>query len=130
MATKEFGFKKIQVWSKSMDFADYVLEMVENLNSKNKHYRLVEQIEAACISVPANIAEGKGRNSKKEFIRFLYIARASMYETITFLNICAKRNWISQAQLERAESEGFEIASMIKGLINAINRSLKSEDGR
>ena len=113
-----------------MDFADYVIEIAENLDSKNKHYRLVEQIEAACISVPANIAEGKGRNSKKEFIRFLYIARGSLYETVTFLNICAKRNWITQSQLKIAELEAYEIASMIKGLINAIDRSLKSENRR
>ena len=106
-----------------MNFTDYVLELVENLDSENKHYRLIEQIESACISVPANIAEGKGRYSKKEFIRFLYIARGSLYETITFLNICARRNWISHSQLEKAESESHEIASMLKGLINAIDRS-------
>lgn len=130
MSTKEFGFKKIKVWAKSVDFAEHVLEMVENLKSKNKHYRLVEQVEAACISVPANIAEGKGRNSKKEFIRFLYIARGSLYETVTFLNICARKNWITQQQLEQAELEAYEIASMIKGLINAIAKSMKTEEKR
>ncbi|MCK4923051.1 MAG: four helix bundle protein [Bacteroidales bacterium] len=76
-----FGFKDLIVWQKSMTFIDLVLDEVDQLNSDRKHYRLVEQIESAVTSVAMNIAEGKGRNSKKEFIHFLYISRGSLYET-------------------------------------------------
>ncbi|MFW5820753.1 MAG: four helix bundle protein [Bacteroidota bacterium] len=72
-------------------------------------------------SISMNIAEGKGRNSRKEFIQFLYIARGSLYETITLLNIFHKREWINNEELQTLEEEGIEIASMIKGLINSMS---------
>ena len=79
-----------------MDFTDHVLEITENLNLPKKHYRLIEQAESDSASVAQNIAEGKGRNSKKEFSQFLYISRASLYETVTLLNFFARRKWITQ----------------------------------
>jgi four helix bundle protein len=120
MAAKEFAFKDLLVWQKAIDFADFVISLAENLNSDIKHYRLIEQLEAAAASVAMNIAEGKGRNSKKEFRQYLYISRGSLYETVTLAIIFQRRNWITQKDLERVESEALEIASMTKGLINSI----------
>lgn len=123
MVAKQFGFKNLDVWQRAVGFAKKVIDLSENLATANKHYRLVEQLESAVASIAQNIAEGKGRRSKKEFIRFLYIARGSLYEAITLLHIFEKKNWISSTQLEDLEAEGFEIASMIKGLINSIYQS-------
>ena len=120
IAARKFAFKDLLVWQKAIDFADFVISLAENLNSEMKHYRLVEQIESAAASVAMNIAEGKGRNSKKEFKQFLYISRGSLYETVTLAIIFQRRNWITQEELERVESEALEIASMTKGLINSI----------
>lgn len=69
-----------------------------------------------------NIAEGKGRFSKKEFAQYLHIARGSLYETMTLLEIFKRRNWINQEKLLEIEKQAKEIASMIKGLINSIQR--------
>ncbi len=124
MENQDFGFKDLRVWQKSLHFADEILKIVESLNSNSKHYRLIEQIEAACVSIPSNIAEGKGRESKKEYIRFLYIARGSLYETISLLNVFSKRSWISEVQLKNLETQGLEIVSMLKGLINAISKTI------
>ena len=121
MKSMDFAFKDLLVWQKAMEFADYAISLAENLNSPNKHYRLVEQFESASTSVPMNIAEGKGRNSKKEFIQYLYISRGSLYETVTLAIIFQKRNWISKEDLNKLESDAIEIASMTKGLINSIN---------
>jgi four helix bundle protein len=120
-----FQFKELTVWQRSVEFANTVIDLSENLDTNAKHYRLIEQLESAVASISQNIAEGKGRKSKKEFAHFLYISRGSLYEVITLLNIFEKRSWISKQQLEELESEGIEIASMIKGLINAIYRSEK-----
>lgn len=117
---EKFGFKDLIVWQKSMDFANDVLEVAAIISTERKHFRLIEQIESASTSVPQNIAEGKGRNSQKEFIHFLYIARGSLYETVTLLNIFHRRNWISSETLCSLEKQAYEIASMIKGLINSI----------
>ncbi len=119
---KDFAFKDLKVWHKAIAFADHSISLCENLNSTQRHYRLIEQFESSSTSVPMYIAEGKGRNSRKEFTQYLYIARGSLYETVTLAILFEKRNWISKEDLEQLEADAIEIASMIKGLINSINR--------
>jgi len=63
-----------------MDFANTVIDRTEQLDTGRKHYRLVEQLEAAATSLSMNFAEGKGRFSRKEFKHFLFIARGPLYE--------------------------------------------------
>ncbi len=72
-----------------------------------------------------NLAEGKGRFSKKEFVQYCYIARWSLYETMTLLEIFKRKKWISNSDYLHFESEGIEIASMIKGLINSLHKTSK-----
>jgi four helix bundle protein len=69
-----------------------------------------------------NLAEGKGRFSKKEFIQYCYIARGSLYETMTLLEILRRMNWIANEKYIEFEIAGIEIASMIKGLINSLKK--------
>jgi len=70
-----------------------------------------------------NIAEGKGRNSKKEFIQFLYVSRGSLYETLTLLEIFSMRQWIGTEEYEALENQSNEIAKMINALIKSISQS-------
>jgi len=81
---------------------------------------LIEQLEAASTSIPMNIAEGKGRSSRKEFCHFLFIARGSLYETVTLLEIFKLRNWIGSDQFSVLEEKSIEIAKMLNSLINAL----------
>ncbi len=67
-----------------------------------------------------NIAEGKGRFSKKEFVHFLYIARGSLFETVTLLIIFQKRQWITEDTLEKFKEEAAMIGKMLNALINKI----------
>ena len=94
------------------------------LKAESKHYRLIEQLEAAVTSIPMNIAEGKGRESKKEFVHFLHISRGSLYETLTLLEIFQMRNWIKTEALQKLENQSAEIAKMLNGLINSIVKSM------
>ena len=70
-----FAFEKLKVYSKALDFSINVIDVVDKLKTPRNHFRLVEQLESSATSVSLNIAEGKGRFSKKEFKHFLYIAR-------------------------------------------------------
>ena len=121
--SEQAAYKELLVWQKSMDLATRVIQMIENLNTDRKHYRLIEQLEASATSIPMNIAEGKGRESKKDFIRFLYIARGSIYETLTLLEIFLSLGWTSQELFSNLEKDSIEIIRMLKGLINALARS-------
>ena len=118
------NYRKLVVWQKGMTFADQVIALIETLDTSRKHYRLYEQLEAAVTSIPMNIAEGQGRESKKEFIRFLYISRGSLYETLTLLEIFKMRKWISVEQFEALEAQSNEIAKMISGLIKSIAQKM------
>jgi len=110
------------VKNKAVEFAVQVIEVVEDISTDRKHYRLLEQIEASSASISMNIAEGKGRFSKKEFVQYLYISRGSLYETMTLLEIFRRKRWISEKSFSEFEQRGKEIASMLKGLINSISK--------
>ena len=120
----KFAHENLEVWHRAVDFAVQVIDTVERIETGRKHYRLMEQIEACSTSISMNLAEGKGRNSKKEYIQFSYIARGSLYETITLLEIFRRKKWITDAVYSKLYKEGNQIAAMIKGLINAIAKTL------
>ena len=117
---QQVAYRDLKVWQKSMLFANQVILVIDEMDTPRKHYRLIEQLESAATSVPMNIAEGKGRNSKKEFIHFLYISRGSIYEALTLLEIFKQQNWLSEEKYNKLESSVMEIIRMLKGLINAI----------
>ncbi len=116
----EFGYEKLFVWQRAIDWADNMLKIADRIASKKKHYRLVQQLESSCTSVPMNIAECKGRFSKKDFVHFLYISRGSLYETMTLLEIFLKRCLISEEEFIVVKGETIEIAKMLNGFINSI----------
>ncbi len=114
------SYKDLLVWQKSMAFACAVISLTDLLDTDRKHYRLIEQLEAAAASVPMNIAEGKGRNSTKEFAQFLYIARGSLFETMTLIELFEMKHWIPVKSTEHLTLQANEIGKMINGLIRAI----------
>ena len=120
-----FSFENLDVWQKAVEFANEVISVVDKLNTDRKHFRLIEQLESAVTSIAMNIAEGKGRFSKKEFMQFLYIARGSLFETITLMEIFKKRDWINNAQYNSLRNRGGEIGKMLSSLINSIKRTSK-----
>ena len=121
-----FAFQKLQVWQKAIEFADQVMWLSKNLDTDKYHYKVIEQLEAASTSVSLNIAEGKGRKTKQDFIRFLYIARGSLYETVSLLELIHKRDWITQEQLTEIEEQALEITKMLMGLIKNLSGNKKA----
>ena len=119
----QLAHKDLIVWQKSMVFANDVINLIEQLETSRHHFRLIEQLESASTSIPMNIAEGKGRKSKKEFMHFLYIARGSLYEVLTLLEIFKMRSWINEGLYNKLEIQSNEIGKMINGLINAISKT-------
>ena len=100
-----------------------MIKIFESSPISARHMRLFGQLEAAVVSIAMNLAEGKGRFSKKEFIQYCYIARGSLYESMTLLELFKKNLWIDQVTFDSLKSEGLEIAAMIKGLINSLKKN-------
>jgi four helix bundle protein len=108
-----------------VDLADYVFGLLEEI-PQNRHYRISGQMEAAVTSVSQNIAEGKGRQYKKEFIQFLYIAQGSLYEVVTLSEVFRRRSLFSEPCAEEVRNRCEKIDRKINGLVN----SLRGTNGR
>jgi len=120
MDNERFPFEDLEVWREAVAFADRCLDLIERIQTNRKHYRLIEQFESACTSPSLNIAEVKGRFSKKEFVQFLYIARGSLFETITLLILFKERGWVEDEILSEIKSIALRLAKRINALINTI----------
>ena len=83
------SYRDLIVWQKSMNMVTLIYKLVLEL-PENEKYGLTSQIKRSAISIPSNIAEGYGRNYRKDYSRFLQIARGSLFENQTQLEI--KRN--------------------------------------
>jgi four helix bundle protein len=115
-----FAFENLLVYQKSLDFSISVISIIDEIETPRKHFRVIEQLEASCTSVALNIAEGKGRFSKKEFKQFLYIARGSLYETVTMLEIFKRKKWMKNEAHDELYRQADEINRMLSGLINSV----------
>ena len=114
-----FPFEKLEVWQNAVDLADYVLKLLEGF-PHNKHLRLIGQMESAVSSISQNIAEGKGRQYKKEFIQFLYISEGSLFEVMTLTEIFVKRGLIKELDAVKIKQQAQTIDKKLNGLIKSL----------
>ena len=92
-------FKDLVVWQKAMELVAEVYLLAKKL-PKEEIYALSNQLRRSAVSIPSNIAEGQGRNSTKEFIQFIAIAKGSKAELETQLLLCVKINYLTEAEIE------------------------------
>jgi len=112
-----FKFQKLDVWKKSVDFCDMILFLVEDFPQKYQ-FSLGDQLKRASISIPANIAEGCGRKTKRDSANFFNIAKGSAYEVVSLLTVASKRNLLNN-KFNRVEvyRQAEDICKMLSGLI-------------
>lgn len=117
------GFENLEVWKKSHELT---LEIYKLTNSfpKQEQFRLVDQLCRSVSSVPANIVEGRGRYSYKEFIKFLYISRGSLEETKYHLLLSKDLNYINDTQYDDLMNKCIKIGKMLNGLIKQISKQV------
>ncbi len=108
-------FKELKIWQKSRELAKSVYQESQKFPS-DEIYGLTSQIRRAVISVSANIAEGTGRGTEKEFARFLNIANGSAYELESLLLICLDLNYLPQEAIKPLLDQLSEIQRMIFSL--------------
>jgi four helix bundle protein len=106
------NFKNLKIWQKSRSLVKEVFLLTRDFPNEEK-FVLTSQILRSAYSIPSNIAEGSGRNSNKEFIRFLDIALSSAFELETQLILASDINYISENKLEDVLTILQEIQKMI-----------------
>lgn len=120
------NYKKLEAWKKSMSLVKDVYLIVKAY-PKEESFALTSQTKRAAVSIPANIAEGIGRNYKKDTIQFLHIARGSLYELETLLNIAVMVEIMSENKFESFINLIDENLKILNGLIKSYetNTALK-----
>ena len=106
--------KDLEVWKKSMDLVSNIYKSTESFPNKEL-YGLTNQIRRAAVSIPSNIAEGAARNSKKEFIQFLYISLGSLSELETQIIIASRLEYLNN--LDTLSEDLKFVQKLINGLI-------------
>jgi four helix bundle protein len=85
-----------------------------------EHLRMIGQMEAAVSSIAQNIAEGKGRQYKKEFVQFLYIAEGSLFEVLALCELFQRRKLFSDAEATRIRALAENLDRKLRGLANSL----------
>jgi len=115
--------KDLDVWKKAVRMSAKMYEILDNFPAEEK-YGLSSQMKRAAVSVASNIAEGAARESRNEFIHFLFIALGSASELDTQIEISRLvfRNEPFLEKLDEIQKELKNISKMIYGLINSVKR--------
>jgi four helix bundle protein len=114
--------KDLNVWQNSIDFVTKIYAISKDF-PKEETFGLQSQLRRAAISIPSNISEGASRNSKKEFIQFLYVALGSASEVETQIIIANKIGYI--ADVDPLLKEIDSIKKMLNGLISYLKKQKK-----
>jgi four helix bundle protein len=115
-------YKKFIVWQKSHQLTLDVYK-ITSVYPKEELFGLTSQIKRACSSIPMNIAEGCGRNSDKDFCRFLYIAFGSANELEYQIILSIDLNFIERQKGQNLLNQIEEIKKMLNGLISKLNQA-------
>jgi len=110
------SYRDLIVWRKSMDLAKQIYFVTKDF-PKEEVYGLTSQIRRCAVSIPSNIAEGKGRGGDKEFVRFLQIALGSLYELQTQIELAKEFGFIQNG--DTLLNLSFELEKMINSLITS-----------
>ena len=115
------GVRELTVWQKSIELVEEVYRLLEKLPA-NERFAMADQIRRSAVSIPSNIAEGRGRNAEKDFVRFLNIANGSAFELETQLIICQRIGYLTEDDTTKA----FQLCDEICRMLNSLIKKLKA----
>lgn len=115
-------FRDLLVWQKAMKFVTKIYEVSKDF-PKEECYGLTSQIRRSAVSIPSNISEGYGREGLSDYLRFLNIALASLFELQTQLEISYNLKYIPK----KCFQELYELSREIERMLTSFIRSLKSK---
>lgn len=117
-----FGFEKLEIYHQSVDMAASVYQVTQSF-PKDERFGLTNQLRRAATSVTLNIAEGSGRESKKDLAHFLILARGSAYEVVAALQLAVRLGYLKPEQTLDINEE----ARVISAKITALARNLRAQ---
>ena len=115
-----FNFEDLDVYNKAIDLANDIYLLTRTF-PKDEIFGLTAQLRRAAVSISLNISEGSAR-SKKDFSRFIDMARGSVFECVTVVQISMKQSYITEKQFNNLRNELTDLSKMLSGLKRSINR--------
>lgn len=117
------SYRELEVWRVAMDLSAECYQITKAF-PKDELFGMTSQIRRAAASIPANIAEGQGRESTKEFLNFLSISRGSLMEVETHPLLCQRVGLLTQEQIDPLLTLSDRISRMLSGLRKALENRL------
>ena len=118
------SYRDLVVWQKAMSLVELVYRIAKSFPD-DERFALVSQLKRASVSVPSNIAEGYGRHSTSDYIRFLQIALGSLYEIETQLELSVRLKFILSDEVKEALDLCSEIEKMLVALVLTLRTKIK-----
>jgi four helix bundle protein len=124
------NYRDLIVWQRAFQFALEIYKATSHFPSEEK-YGLIAQLRKAGVSVPSNIAEGEGRNSRAEFRRFLLIAHGSLREVETQILMADALKYLKRDDTANLTSMASEVGRLINGMCRSLRENRHfTADGR
>jgi len=115
-----FNFEQLDVYKKAIDLVDSIYLLTRDF-PKDEMFGLTSQLRRASVSITLNISEGSAR-SKKDFSRFIDMARGSVFESAAVLEIASKQKYIDEVKLLDLKNKLTDLSKMLSGLKRSLNQ--------
>lgn len=115
------NYTKIEAWRLADDLTVYIYEKTKAF-PREELYGLTSQLRRASYSVPANIAEGSSRESKRDYLHFLHIARGSLSESQYFIHLACRLGYLTEAEKTKLHARSRQAFACLQGLITAVGK--------
>ena len=116
-------YTKIEAWKLADDLTVAVYEQTLSF-PREEIYGLTSQLRRASYSVPANIVEGSSRDTKKDYLHFLYIARGSLSETQYFIHLAGRLGYLPSKEVDALQSQTKLVFGCLHGLVQAVEKEV------
>jgi four helix bundle protein len=120
------SYRDLIAWQRAMELVTDVYRVTENFPGREM-YGLTRQVREAAVSVPSNIAEGKGRQTKRDYVQFLFRARGSLHETETQLEVGRNLGFLDERTFAKTFGQANEAGRVLNGLISSVLKQIKAE---
>jgi len=115
------SYKDLIAWQKAMDMVEAVYRITAGY-PRDERFGLISQTRRAAVSVPSNIAEGYGRQTRREYVQFVHIARGSANEVETQLLLACRLGFVAADTARDAVDIVIEVQRILKGLVGSLTR--------
>ncbi len=113
------NYRELKIWQRSMDYVVRIYEVTSKFPDVER-FGLASQLRRCAISVPSNISEGAGRETNKEFRRFLQFSIGSLNELQTQLELAFRIGYLEKKSFESLSEEALQIYKMILSFYNSL----------